>query len=141
MKSGVYRSRSLALQLPADQLCKRLVSLSNSEMSGLGRHERSGSECSFMVLKDIQTDDALETGRETDQTQDSEVRLSQSDRQLSKVLVERDQNASFLVSQFKDLLVARVECPIARADDIVSCRSQHRSSPASHAGIQQEFHG
>jgi hypothetical protein len=77
----------------------------------------------------------LLSSRETHEPQDSRVRLSPHDCELAEVLVQGDKDSTFAVGSRENVSVARVMCPVARPDDIVTERSELRFGSTPNASI------
>lgn len=60
-------------------------------------------------------------------------------RELTKVLVQRDEYASLAMRDGEDLCVAWVPLPFPAPDDIAPCRFEFPSYATPNAGIQQEL--
>ncbi len=60
--------------------------------------------------------------------------------QLTEIFVEGDENATLLMSQGHDFIIAGISRPVSRPDDIVPCGLQRINGTAPDAGIEQKFH-
>jgi len=60
--------------------------------------------------------------------------------QLTEVFIEGDENPTFLISLIQDLLIAWINRPVSRPDDIVSCNLQWSNGATPDAGIEQKLH-
>ncbi len=68
------------------------------------------------------------------------MRLFEQNSQFAKILIKRDQNATFTMRNGQDFLITRIFVPISRPNDIVTCGFQYPQCSTPNTGIQQNFH-
>ena len=93
-----------------------------------------------MKRKHIQTYGRLVCGGLIDEANDTTVRASLHDRQFTKVLVERDEDAALAMGSLEDLFITRVFSPVARPHDIVAGGTDLSAGTTPDARVQEEFH-
>jgi hypothetical protein len=89
-------------------------------MSGLDGHDRTISQLFFVLLDNRITDCALALRRYPDQSYDPGMRVTMDDGQLSKILIERDENSALGVGLGNDFVVARIRSGYANLLCVVS---------------------
>ena len=68
------------------------------------------------------------------------MRVTQHDRELAEVLVQRDQDAAFSIRDGEYLLVSRIAFPVSRPDHIETSGGESLPSAAPDAGVEKELH-
>ena len=74
-----------------------------------------------------------------DQTNDPAVTPPEHDRQLTEILVERNEDPTFALRPLVDSLVAGIGLPITCPNRIVPISGERRASTRRNAGVQQEL--
>jgi len=68
------------------------------------------------------------------------MRLATDDSEFSKVFIESNENAPFLVSTGENLVISWINIPSSSPDDVMSSRSECLDRTTPDARIEQEFH-
>jgi hypothetical protein len=109
----------------------------HSYASRLHGDNGTSSQLLSVLLDYHRTDSALAFRRDFDQAHDTRVLMTTDNRQLSEILVERDQDPIVSVSLSKDLFVTRIRFGLSSVYDIVSGGCQFDLRATRNAGIEQ----
>ena len=99
---------------------------------------RAIRQIALMALDDIVDILSLAASRNSDQTQDTGMRVFEHDGQFPEVLVLRHEDALLLVSDAQDLLISRIGIPGTSPDDVMPTLIQSRCRAAPNTGIKQK---
>src|SRR5438045_1344734 len=93
-----------------------------------------------MLAQHVETSACLPARGESDEPNDSAVRLPSDDREFRKVLVEGDKDLPLSYGGAEDLLVTGIFGPGSHPRNLVTGFSDLVTGPAPDAGVEEQLH-